>query len=186
MYSSVRVNKAHACDEKGRNMWRFTIFLPASALEPRHYVSGWAFSDVSTSRLIPASAAGVPAPRRPSAIERSTAAVVASRRSSGAHAPPPQSPAFVAALVAALAATGASTARGSRRRFFARRTGQPAATAVASARGETVAVTGWVERFGRRGTEPNEQFRSEFGQNSFEIQDFSVESLKSSEKFNIF
>ena len=33
-----------------------------------------------------------------------------------------------------------------------------------------------VERFGRRGTEPNELFRSEFGQNSFKIQEFSVEN----------
>ena len=29
-----------------------------------------------------------------------------------------------------------------------------------------------VERFGRRGTEPNELFRSEFGQNSGKIQEF--------------
>ena len=45
-----------------------------------------------------------------------------------------------------------------------------------------------VERFGRRGTEPNELFRSEFGQNSFKnlIQEFSLENSKNSEKFNIF
>ena len=38
------------------------------------------------------------------------------------------------------------------------------------------AVAAWVERFGRRGTEPNELFRSEFGQNSVKIQEFSVEN----------
>ena len=30
-------------------------------------------------------------------------------------------------------------------------------------------VRAWVERFGRRGTEPNELFRSEFGQNSWNL-----------------
>ena len=45
-------------------------------------------------------------------------------------------------------------------------------------------VEGWVERFGWRGTEPNELFRSEFGQNSFKIQEFSLENSKISEKFN--
>ena len=44
----------------------------------------------------------------------------------------------------------------------------------------------WVERFGRRGTEPNELFRSEFGQNSFKIEEFSLENSKNSENFNIF
>ena len=39
----------------------------------------------------------------------------------------------------------------------------------------------WVERFDRRGIEPFELFRSEFGQNSFKIQEFSVESSKISE-----
>ena len=34
----------------------------------------------------------------------------------------------------------------------------------------------WVERFDRRGTEPNELFRSEFGQSSFKIQEFSLEN----------
>ena len=43
-----------------------------------------------------------------------------------------------------------------------------------------------VERFGRRGTEPNELFRSEFGHNSFKIQELSLENLKKSENFNIF
>ena len=38
-----------------------------------------------------------------------------------------------------------------------------------------------VERFDRRGTEPFELFRSEFGQNSFKIQEFSLENLKISE-----
>ena len=33
-----------------------------------------------------------------------------------------------------------------------------------------------VERFDRRGTEPNELFRSEFGQNSCKIQEFSLEN----------
>ena len=35
-----------------------------------------------------------------------------------------------------------------------------------------------VERFDRRGTGPNEPFRSEFGQNSFKIQEFSLEKSK--------
>ena len=34
-----------------------------------------------------------------------------------------------------------------------------------------------VERFDQRGTEPNELFRSEFGQNSCKIQKFSVEKV---------
>ena len=33
-----------------------------------------------------------------------------------------------------------------------------------------------VERFSRRGTEPNELFRSEFGQNSCKMQEFSLEN----------
>ena len=41
-----------------------------------------------------------------------------------------------------------------------------------------------VERFGQRGTEPNELFRSEFGQNSCKIQEFSLENSKNSEKNN--
>ena len=44
----------------------------------------------------------------------------------------------------------------------------------------------WVERFGRRGTEPNELFRSDFGQNSFKIQKCSLENSKNSENFIIF
>ena len=47
----------------------------------------------------------------------------------------------------------------------------------------------WVERFDRRGIEPFELFTSEFGQNSFKIQEFSLENSKISEKifnFNIF
>ena len=43
----------------------------------------------------------------------------------------------------------------------------------------------WAERFDRRGTEPFELFRSEFGQNSFKIQEFSLENSKCSEIFNI-
>ena len=43
-----------------------------------------------------------------------------------------------------------------------------------------------VERFGRRGTEPNELLRSEFGQNSFKIQEFSSENLRKSMNFNSF
>ena len=43
-----------------------------------------------------------------------------------------------------------------------------------------------VERFDRRGTEPNELFRSEFRQNSSKIQEFSLESSNISENFNIF
>ena len=38
-----------------------------------------------------------------------------------------------------------------------------------------------VERLDRRGTEPFELFRSEFGQNSFKIQEFSLENSKISE-----
>ena len=37
---------------------------------------------------------------------------------------------------------------------------------VLSSRYDVARVT-WVERFGRRGTEPNVLFRSEFGQNSW-------------------
>ena len=47
-------------------------------------------------------------------------------------------------------------------------------------------VERWVERFDRRGTEPFELFRSEFGQNSCKIQEFSLENSKNSENFNIF
>ena len=57
--------------------------------------------------------------------------------------------------------------------------------------GARAAVPSWVERFGRRETEPNDLFRSEFGQNSFKIQAFSLEKskknvrkFKNSEKFN--
>ena len=39
--------------------------------------------------------------------------------------------------------------------------------ALAAAAEEVAAVRARVERFGRRGTEPNELFRSEFGQNSW-------------------
>ena len=42
-----------------------------------------------------------------------------------------------------------------------------------------------VERFDRRGTEPFELFRSEVGQNSFKIQEFSLENSNISEIFNI-
>ena len=42
-----------------------------------------------------------------------------------------------------------------------------------------------VERFDRRRTEPFELFRSEFGQSSFKIQEFSLENSKISEIFNI-
>ena len=48
------------------------------------------------------------------------------------------------------------------------------------------AVPRWVERFDRRGSEPFEPFRSEYGQNSFKIQEFLPENSKISEKFNIF
>ena len=43
-----------------------------------------------------------------------------------------------------------------------------------------------VERFGRRGTEPNGLFRSEFGQNSFKIQEFSLKQSKKIQKFQHF
>ena len=52
---------------------------------------------------------------------------------------------------------------------------EKAATAVLDAGG--TAVEAWVERFDRRGTEPFELFRSEFGQNSCKIQEFSLEKL---------
>ena len=39
-------------------------------------------------------------------------------------------------------------------------------------------VYGRVERFDGRGTEPFELFTSEFGQNSFKIQELSLENLK--------
>ena len=39
-----------------------------------------------------------------------------------------------------------------------------------------VGALAWVERFDRRGIEPFELFRSEFGQNSFKIQEFSLEN----------
>ena len=42
----------------------------------------------------------------------------------------------------------------------------------------TLRVDCWVERFDRRGIEPFEPFRSEFGQNSFKIQEFSLENSK--------
>ena len=44
-----------------------------------------------------------------------------------------------------------------------------------------------VGRFDRRGTEPFELFRSEFGQNSFKIQEFSLENSNflANENFNI-
>ena len=38
-------------------------------------------------------------------------------------------------------------------------------------------VKAWVERFDRRGTEPFELFRSEVGQNSFKIQEFSLKKI---------
>ena len=38
---------------------------------------------------------------------------------------------------------------------------------------ELETVLAWVERFDRRGTEPFELFRSEFGQNSVKIMDFA-------------
>ena len=49
-------------------------------------------------------------------------------------------------------------------------------------------VLTWVERFDRRGTEPFELFRLEFGQNSFKIQEFWIfaRKFKISENFNIF
>ena len=47
-------------------------------------------------------------------------------------------------------------------------------------------VRNLVERFDRRGIEPFELFRSEFGQNSVKIQECSLENLKKSEIFNIF
>ena len=50
-------------------------------------------------------------------------------------------------------------------------------TKVTSAAFGIAAVYFRVERFDRRGTEPFELFRSEFGQNSFKIQEFSLEKL---------
>ena len=51
--------------------------------------------------------------------------------------------------------------------------GGPRARAAAAPRGFEALTS--VERFDRRGTEPNELFRSEFGENSFKIQEFSLE-----------
>ena len=48
------------------------------------------------------------------------------------------------------------------------------------------AVLNLVERFDRRGIEPFELFKSEFGQNSFKIQDVLLENSKSLENFNTF
>ena len=45
--------------------------------------------------------------------------------------------------------------------------GQPLPAALAADDIKTVVVVGWVERVDRRGTEPFELFRSEFGQNSW-------------------
>ena len=42
-----------------------------------------------------------------------------------------------------------------------------------------------VERFDRRGTEPFELFRSEFGQNSVRIKEILLEFIRNSESFNI-
>ena len=47
----------------------------------------------------------------------------------------------------------------------------------------TAAARALVERFDRRGIEPFELFTSEFGQNYFKIQEFSLENSKFSENF---
>jgi len=52
--------------------------------------------------------------------------------------------------------------------------------------GKQVAVEILVERFDRRGTEPFELFRSEFGQNSFRIKEILLEFIQSSEKSSKF
>ena len=48
------------------------------------------------------------------------------------------------------------------------------------------AVLPFLERFDRRGTKPFELFRSEFGHNSFKIQECPIVNSKFSEFFNIF
>ena len=57
------------------------------------------------------------------------------------------------------------------------------AVAVRTPQHRAVAVRTSVERFGRRGTEPNELFRSELGQNSFKIQEFSLKKSKKIQNF---
>ena len=44
--------------------------------------------------------------------------------------------------------------------------------------GRCLSVVTWVERFDRRGTEPFELFRSEFGQKSFKIQEIALKIPK--------
>ena len=78
-------------------------------------------------------------------------------------------------------AAGRSNRPGSRS-AASRAVGLSAGRAAGSAIG---AVCRWVERFDRRGTEPFELLASEFGQNSFKIQEFSLENSKISEIFNI-
>ena len=51
------------------------------------------------------------------------------------------------------------------------RQGRAAARGPRRVRGAGVGVAGLVERFDRRGTEPFELFRSEFGQNSVRIKE---------------
>ena len=51
---------------------------------------------------------------------------------------------------------------------------------------EPDAVPLLVERFDRRGTEPFEQFRSEFGQNSARIKEILLEFIRNSEIFKLF
>ena len=59
-----------------------------------------------------------------------------------------------------------------RRAVRARRLVRAARPGVRRPRPGAEAAARWVERFGRRGTEPNELFRSEFVQNSCKIQEF--------------
>ena len=52
--------------------------------------------------------------------------------------------------------------------------------------GAAAPVAALVERFDRRGTEPFELFRSEFGQNSAIIQEIMLEFIRNSDIFKIF
>ena len=63
---------------------------------------------------------------------------------------------------------------------------EPCGEGALSAFGLFGLVLASVERFDRRGTEPFELFRSEFGQNSARIEEILLEFIRNSENFNIF
>ena len=80
------------------------------------------------------------------------------------------------------------TAGASRRTRRPRRRTATSCSAASPSSAGTGRSRRWVERFDRRGTEPNELFRSEFGQNSFKIQEFSIfaRNFKKIRKFQHF